>query len=164
MDNNGWIEKLAKDELNAEASGEFDLYSSFDQTHILKEQTSNFLRDLKIVAQELANTFNAFRGERNAVKVFQISGTEADFMLFRNSLKLVISDNKPGEISLSFLTVKNGILEEQGVGDANKKSGDVLKATIGPFKEAHWYYKDHLVSPKSLIKFYFTEFVKNSYL
>ncbi|OGQ34547.1 MAG: hypothetical protein A3F16_03505 [Deltaproteobacteria bacterium RIFCSPHIGHO2_12_FULL_43_9] len=163
MTNHEWIEKLAKDELRVENSGEFDLYGSFDQTTILKEQTSHFLRELRQITQEMANTFNAYRGEKNSIKVFQITGTEADFMIFRNSLKLVFAARKPGEISINFLTVRNGILEEAR-GKESTKDGDALKATVGPFNEAHWYFRDHCVDPKSLMKFYFTEFVKNSLL
>lgn len=161
MPNYEWLEKLAKDELRVESSGEFDLYGSFDQISILKEQTPHFLRELRLITQEMANTFNAFRGEKNSIKVFQITGTEADFMIFRNSLKLVFSMKKPGEIAINFITVRNGILEENS-GKEKSKEGDILKATIGPFNEAHWYFRDHHVDPRSLMKFYFTEFVKNS--
>src|SRR3989338_63647 len=98
-----WIEKLAKDELKSEETGQVDYYGTLDQTILLEEQTKGFLRELKSIAQEMTITFNAYRGDRHALKVFHISNSESDFMVFRNSLKLIFSYEKPGEISISFL-------------------------------------------------------------
>lgn len=163
MTNFEWIEKLVKDETGLEQRGEYDLYSTFDQNSVLKEQTISFLSELRHISQEMVNAFNAFRGEKNTIKVFQISGTEADFMIFRNSLKLLFSQKKPGEIGINFLTIKNGMIEEQRSKE-NTKDGEILKASIGPFNEAHWFYREHNVNPRSLMKYYFIEFVKNSLL
>jgi len=156
-----WIELLAKNELKMEESGEFDLYGSFDQKTILEEQTKGFLRELKRLAQEMATAFNAFRGDRKAVKVFQISGTEADFMVFRNTLKLIFSFDKPGEVSINFINVRGGLVEEKMNKD-DLKNGDVIKATLGPFNEGVWQFKDHRVFPHQLVRYYMTEFIKNS--
>ena len=91
MPTHEWIEKLAKDELTMVERGEVDFYGSRDEAQVLEEQTVGFLRELKHLAQELTTAFNAYRGDRHSVKVYQISGSKADFMIFRNRLKLIFS-------------------------------------------------------------------------
>ena len=163
MPNYEWIEKLAKEEVSAQESGEFSLYSTFDNNTILKDQTTSLLIELRQTAQEMTNTFNAFRGEKNTIKVFHISGSEADFMLFRNNLKLLFSQRKPGEIVINFLSVRNGLVEEKK-NQNSETQGDSLKASIGPFNEAIWFFREHNIEPRTLMRYYFTEFVKNSLL
>ncbi|MFC2075099.1 hypothetical protein ACFLRA_02375 [Bdellovibrionota bacterium] len=156
-----WIEKLAKDELKMEESGEFDLYGSMDQTRVLESHTHDFLHQLKSLAQDMANRFNGYRGDRHSIKVFQISGTPSDFIIFRNHLKLVFANTSPGKIKVSFLTVRGGLYEED-LKEGQPKDSDIIFATLGPFNDAVWHYKDHIVTPTSLVRYYITEFIKNS--
>jgi len=156
-----WIEKLAKEEISTESTGEYDLYGALDQKKLLETHTIDFLREIKLIAQDLANRFNGYRGDRQSIKIFQISGTVSDFMVFRNHLKLVFSAGEPGNIKVSFIAVRGGMYEEE-ISKQKEKHADNLIATIGAFNDAIWHFKSHIITTQSLMRYYMTEFIKNS--
>jgi hypothetical protein len=112
---------------------------------------------------------------RQTIKVYGISNTKADFLLFRNSLKLVITFSKPGQIEISFHSISGGLFAPHKMPEKNKRlgiprppgeieveSGDFVDIELGPFNEALWNFKGHQVTPTAVVRFYLTEFIKNS--
>ena len=86
----GWIKELADQERRIESTGKVDLVVSLDQDQDLDEKTDLLLIEFRELIRGYADSFNRYRGSRMAgVKIFGIANTRADFMLFRNSLKLI---------------------------------------------------------------------------
>jgi hypothetical protein len=172
-----WLEELAKSEMTTEQTGQIDPFGHLDYEKILKNHTLFFLAELRNLFQECAVRFNQHRKDpRHSIKVYGIAETEADFLVFRNSLKLVVTYSKPGQIEVSFHTLSGGIYAPQkkvvdnvvrgGIprppGETGLPSGDLIEIELGPFNEAHWTYHGARVTLPSLVRFYLTEFVKNS--
>lgn len=172
-----WLEELAQSELTTEQTGQADPFGHLDYEKILKNRTLVFLTELRNLFQECATRFNQHRKDpRHSIKVYGIAQTEADFLVFRNSLKLVISYVKAGQVEVSFHTLSGGIYAPQkkvvnnvvrgGIprppGEKGLPTGDLIEIELGPFNEAYWNYCGTRVTPPSLIRFYLTEFIKNS--
>ncbi|MBI2609403.1 MAG: hypothetical protein HYW47_07400 [Deltaproteobacteria bacterium] len=152
-----WIEKLAKEEISIEETGEFDLHRRQDEQKLLEELALQFLYDLRREFTTCINSFNTYRGEqRNTIKIYGIQGTESDFLVFRNSLKLIVAKERPGTISLSFTSLRGGLKS------ANDEGSDYLEAELGPFNDAQWKFKSQPVTAQALVRYYLTEFIKNS--
>lgn len=172
-----WLEELAKSEMMTEQTGQIDPFGHLDYEKILKNQTLFFLAELRNLFQECAIRFNQHRKDpRHSIKVYGIAETEADFLVFRNSLKLVVTYSKPGQIEVSFHTLSGGIyappkkavnnVVRGGIpsppGETGLSSGDLIEIELGPFNEAYWNYHGTRVTVPSLVRFYLTEFIKNS--
>ena len=171
-----WIQELAKAEISVEQTGEMDAFGHLNEEKILNLHTLEFLKELRNCFQNYANHFNQCRKDsRQTVKVYGIAQTEADFLVFRNSLKLVVSFSKPGQIEITFHTLSGGLFAPKKITPAAKRagiprppgsleaeSGDCLDIELGPFNEAYWTFKGTRIEPSSLARFYLTEFIKNS--
>ncbi len=97
-----WLEELAEAELTMEQTGKMDAFGHMNEEKILKDHTIGFLNLLRTLFQNYATHFNQYRKDsRQTIKVYGISGTEADFLVFRNSLKLVVTYSKPGQQEVS---------------------------------------------------------------
>ncbi len=152
-----WIERLAKQEVNIEETGQLDLYNKEDERKYIEELTDQFLNDLRRDFTSCINSFNAYRGEqRNTIKIYGIQGTPSDFLVFRNSLKLIVSKERPGTIGLSFTSLRGGLKS------ARDKAGDYIEMTIGPFNDGIWKFKGSQVTVQSVVRYYLTEFIRNS--
>ena len=171
-----WLEELAKAELTLEERGEADPFGHLDEERILKDHTISFLKELRTLFQTHATSFNQFRKDtRQTIKVYGIAQTDADFLVFRNNLKLVLTFVKPGQIEISFHTLSGGLftpnkkvppLTKTGIprppGKLEDSSGDIFDLELGPFNEPTWFFNGTRVEPPSLVRFYLTEFIKNS--
>ncbi|MBI4041783.1 MAG: hypothetical protein HY390_07960 [Deltaproteobacteria bacterium] len=171
-----WLKKLADAEISMEETGQIDVFGHLQEETITRDHTIQFLKDLRLKFQQAAEEFNQFRkNPRQTVKVYGIANTDADFLLFRNSLKLVIGFSNPGRIACSFHTLSGGVFNPHQKPVAQKKYGiptppdknsqtlgDHLDIELGLFNEAHWTFKGQRVDPVAIVQFYFTEFVKNS--
>ena len=171
-----WIEELAKAELALEEKGEVDPFGHLNEEKILKDHTVSFLKELRSLFQTYASGFNEARQDtRQTIKVYGIAQTDADFLVFRNNLKLVITFVKPGQIEISFHTLSGGLftpnkkvppLTKTGIprppGKFEDSNGDVFDLELGPFNEPTWFFNGTRVELPSLTRFYLTEFIKNS--
>lgn len=171
-----WLEELAGAEIEIEKTGQMDVFNYLSEEKILKDHSISFLNQLRTLFQDYATHFNQLRKDsRQTIKVYGIANTESDFLVFRNGLKLVITYSKPGQIEISFHTLSGGMYAPlqrktgkgrgnipQPPGEIQRQSGDLLNVELGPFNEAHWTFQEIPVTPSALVRFYLTEFIKNS--
>jgi hypothetical protein len=159
-----WIKDLVLAEQKMEDSGLIDLSSS-DQDKILEEQTLEQLRDIKTAFVETASAFNQLKGSSlGTTKIYGISNTKADFMLFRNGYKLIFSMRRPGEIEVYHSLIGSHFLANPGATDAAAPTSekDVLKAQWGAFGDLNWFFKNMPVKVDYLVRHYFSRFVRES--
>ena len=93
-----WIENLALEEINMEESGVVNFTEHLDPTRLLEESSIELMETLRERFEIYLTKFNEYRGDNGnsgLIKIFKISNTINDFMLFRNSLKLVVARRSP---------------------------------------------------------------------
>ena len=154
-----WIENLALEELNMDESGVVNFYSHVNMAHYLEESSIDFVNSLRDKFELYSEKFNEYRGGKDGsakIKIFKISGTVNDFMLFRNSLRLIIARKANDLISIAFLLSNGQYFAE------NKNAPCEIKAHVGPFNEISWRYQGEIVEINSLVKHYLSEFIRKS--
>jgi hypothetical protein len=162
-----WIESLALDEVNMEETGIVNFSEHLDPMHMLESSSIEFMEKLKDRFEIYLTKFNELRSEssdqtRN-IKIFKISNTINDFMLFRNSLKLVIARRSADVISLGFLSNSGGLFAARLNYQPNSAQKiHEIKAHVGPFNNIHWKFNGENVDIDSLARHYLTEFIKHS--
>ncbi len=159
-----WIKELVLAEQKMEDSGVIDL-SAVDQENLLTEQTIDFLRDVKTAFIEAASTFNQLKASGvGTIKIYGISNTKADFMLFRNGFKLIFSMRRAGEIEVFYSLIGSHFLTP-GAAEAeaaSQQERDILRAEWGAFGELRWTYKALSVKKDYLVRHYFSRFIRES--
>ena len=133
----------------------------------LEQETIEYLKDLKHGFIETSSAFNQLKGGPvGKLKIYGISQTVADFMLFRNGYKLIFSMKKPGNISICFHQMGQQFAptNEFEAEDTTVARPDetVLTAHWGLFGELKWMYQNYDVNFDRLIRYYMTRFVKES--
>lgn len=158
-----WVHELAKNELNPEAANIFNAVNQFDPKQIIEESTIGYLEELRDLFQAFARMFNGY-SESNSkfsdIKIYGITNTPADFMLFRNNVKLVFANTAHGIINATFTQHDRDNMSVDPT-KMVKQSQDII-AQIGPFLDVSWTYQGEKVNPMRLVKYYFVEFVKAS--
>lgn len=156
-----WVHELAKNELNPEAANIFNTVNQFDPRQIIEESTMQFLEELRELFTAYARVFNGYSDANNKfsdIKIYGITNTAADFMLFRNNVKLVFANSAHGIISATFTQHS----ADQIARDPAKKQNQDIIAQLGPFLDVTWTYQGEKVNPLRLVKYYMVEFVKAS--
>lgn len=157
-----WVHELAKNELNPEAANIFNSVNQFDPKQIIEESTIEYLEELRDLFQAFARIFNSYSegAKFSDIKIYGITNTPADFMLFRNNVKLVFANTAHGIINATFTQHDR---EQMSVDPTKlvKQSQDII-AQIGPFMDVTWTYQGEKVNPMRLVKYYFVEFIKSS--
>lgn len=157
-----WIKELVEAEQRMEESGIIDVSPTFDQESSLEAESILFLNRLKDLFIDHTAIYNKMRGASvGGVKIYGISKTQADFMLFRNGFKLFFSLKRPGIISAKIHYHGADILSQTEVPDSLGQE-DLIEARLGAFNEVIWTYQEQPVNLDYLGKFYFTRFVKES--
>jgi hypothetical protein len=164
--NVSWIESLAMEEVNMEESGIIRFHDHLNTQQLLEESSLNFVNKLKDRFEFYTALFNQYRSSRDnsrAIKVFRISNTVNDFMLFRNSLKLIVARRAPDVISIGFLS-NNGGLFAARLANENQSVHAIheIKAHVGPFNNITWRFQGEPIDVEPLVKYYLSEFIKNS--
>ncbi len=174
MDKLEWIRDLVLSEQQMEESGLVDMKAGFDPEQLLQSQSLDFLSDLKAAFVESAAAFNQMKGSNlGQIKIYGISRTQADFMLFRNGYKLIFSLRQPGLVAIGLHTMTShfipGPIRDEDEEEPNKistsgpqSSEELLKARWGAFGELKWTYRDHPVNINYLVRYYITRFVRES--
>jgi hypothetical protein len=167
----GWVHELAKNELNPESQNIFNAVNQFDPKQIIEESTIEFLeelRDLFTIYSKVFNNYAEQGGRYSEVKLYGVANTPADFMLFRNNIKLVFSNTAHGIISATFIqhsrggmAVDGSPLDQSRVMPGARDNQDII-AQLGPFLDVKWTFQSEPVNPDRLVKYYFVEFVKAS--
>ena len=160
-----WIENLALEELNMEDSGVIHFNEHLNPVRALEEASIELMESLKEKFEIYIAKFNEYRGNKNpssAIKTFKISNTINDFMLFRNSLKLVVARRSADVISIGFLSNSGGLFAARTNGIASEAKIHEIKAHVGPFNNIKWHFQGELVEVDALVRHYLTEFIKHS--
>lgn len=159
-----WIKDLVLAEQQMEDSGMVDMTAGFDPERELENATAEFLLDLKTAFVESASTFNQLKGSGlGTIKIYGISKTQADFMLFRNGFKLIFSLRQPGLITVTFNTTAPHFVPGQAAVDTQSPAPvDHLKARWGAYGELAWTSNDLPINLDYLVRYYLSRFVKES--
>jgi hypothetical protein len=165
----GWIHELARGEIHPDAERLLQLGGSHDPHQRVEESTVDFLTQLREQFDDFARIFNAYSeggGKFQEVKVYTLAQSAADFMVFRNQIKLVITNSAHGVIQISFSHHVRGTLAVDGqvqgappVSELDGQSQDLI-ARVGPFRDVHWTFQSEKVEPEQVAQFYFSEFVR----
>lgn len=162
MEKIDWIKELVQAEQKMEESGVIDVSSGFDPDRHLFTETIHFLQDLKTSFVEVATTFNQLKGTQlGRVKIYSISNTHANFMLFRNGFKLIFSFKDPGVIGLQFLYA-GAHFATAASSEETKQEENILTARWGPFGDLIWTFQDQPIKIDYLVRYYLSRFIKES--
>lgn len=168
MQDHRWIESLALEEINMEESGFITFNEAASPARLLEEASIRFVDQLKDRFEFYTALFNQARVNRDqgrAIKLFRISNTVNDFMLFRNTLKLIVARRGPDVISVGFLSHSGGLFTPRIPGDqATPGTHQIheIKAHVGPFHHVTWRYHGEEVQAEAVVRFYLSEFIRHS--
>ena len=95
------------------------------------------------------------------VKIYGISNTVADFMLFRNGYKLLFSAIEAGRIAMTLQAQSTQFIPIPGHAQT-PANDEYLEAKYGPFGELTWAYRGTHVNPEYLVRYYLSRFVRES--
>lgn len=164
-----WIHDLARGEIHPDADRILQLGASHDPAQLIEESTIAFLTELKEHFNEFIRTFNSYSeaGQQfQEARIYNIAQTVVDFMLYRNQIKLVVSNPAHGAIQISFAQhnrspgMPNAPVAEQSFATAMQRAPQELIAQMGPFRDVYWTFQGEKVTAQQLAKFYFTEFIR----
>lgn len=157
-----WLKRLVENEAELLRSGSGDFLSHQDHRKVVEDSTVEFMNELKEEFVACVDLFNAYRGGShlpNSVKIFNISNTAADFIVFRNTLKLVVSNPALGVINFAFVNRSNTFSKAPV---KTKREGYDLIAQLYPFNDLAWTFHGERVNVEAVVRYLFTEFVKSS--
>lgn len=162
MKNLEWVRSLVDAERRMEETGTIDLSEGPDEKYDLNLKTQEFLKQVKETFIEYVTAFNNMKNASvGGVKIYGISNTVADFMLFRNGYKLIFSASGPGRITISFQTQATQFLPTGGKASSTS-SDEGLSGNYGPLGDLTWTYRGTIVNVDTLARYYLTRFVKES--
>ncbi len=162
-----WIHDLARAESHPDAERVLGLGSALDPHQLVEESTIQFLQELRERFNEYARVFNSY-SEASArfpeLKIYSVAQTPADFMIFRNQVKLVIANSAHGVIQIAFAQHNRSMANFDGANPASVQGPQPqeLLAQVGPFRDVKWTYQGEKVTPEQIAKFYFAEFVRST--
>ena len=166
MDKLSWIKELVRAEQRMEESGVVDFSFGFDPQQLLFTESVAFLNAMKTAFIDSSSSFNQLKGSTvGRIKIYGISNTHADFMLFRNGFKLIFSLKEPGVIGIRFHYVGAGFVQSPGASDNGAKvpsEEDMLIARWGAFGDLVWTYQEQNVKTDYLVRYYMTRFIRES--
>ena len=159
-----WIENLAIEEINMEESGVITFNEHLNPEYYLEESSINLMNEIRDFFEIYVNKFNEYRnGSGNGIKIFKISNTVNDFMLFRNSLKLIFARKGQDTISIGFFSnTGNSFGPRLNHADNVSPNLHELKAQVGAFNNISWHFQGEKVDVETLVRHYLTEFIKQS--
>jgi hypothetical protein len=158
-----WIKELVLAEQQMEEAGVVDMEAGFDPARQVEEATLEFIQDLKAGFVEASSAFNQMKGSTlGHIRIYGISKTKADFMLFRNGYKLIFSMRQPGTISVAYSSAGANYVPGQAAAKDESRAQDLLRASWGAFGQLIWTYNDHEINIDYLIRYYMSRFVKDS--
>ena len=165
--NYAWIEGLALDEINMDESGIVNINGHLNPELLLEESSISFMNDLRDRFEAYTAKFNEqrARNQSNAtIKLFKISNTVNDFMLFRNSLRLIFARKSFDVISIGFLANGKDIYGARLSFNDQFGSTNIheIRAHLGPFNKITWRFNNEVVDVDALVRHYLTEFIVNS--
>lgn len=147
MEKRSWIRELADTEILLEQSGAIH---NTQRKDILLEESLDFLTEIKVEVIDVTASFNELKKTpASHIKLFDLSGSRADFMIFRNGHKLIFSIKDAGLVSIKYEFKE-------------KNNEDLLEASWGAFGDIKWCYKDLEIKIEKLVHHYMTQFLTKS--
>ena len=114
-----------------EEDGVVDFSVDFGFSADLKAESHDFIQEIKASFIETSSVFNQLRSNNEgSVKIYGISGTEADFMLFRNGYKLIFSVKEPGTLSIRFHNIGHLVPQANTTEGNNTNANEALISCI----------------------------------
>ena len=168
MDKLAWIKELVRAEQKMEESGVVDYGIGFDPGQLLHNESLGYMNELKSAFVESAASFNQLKGSpAGRIKIYGISNTHADFMLFRNGFKLIFALKEPGVVIIRFHYVGSGFVQVPPSSDNGQKlpasaDEDALVARWGAFGDLVWTYQEQPIKIDYLVRYYMTRFIRES--
>ena len=165
MDNLAWIKQLIRSELTMQGKEETPFQGEFGTPISLKDDTNAYLNDLKSRFVASCSAFNQLKGSTHGrIKIYGISKSEADFMIFRNGYKLIFSTQDPGKINVTFNHMGSNCLPGQETSQTQIKVADqdTLTARWMAFGQLTWTHKDQDTDTDFLIRHYLSRFIRIS--
>jgi hypothetical protein len=165
--NSDWIENLALEEINMDETGIIHIDDHLSPVYLLEESSIRFMDSLREKIEIYVDKFNEHRGDKNSghnIKFFKISNTVNDFMLFRNSLRLVFARKANDVISIGFLTSGKDVFAAR-LSESEPRQTTTpheIRAHIGAFNKIYWKFQGENVDMSALVKHYLSEFIRNS--
>jgi len=159
-----WIENLALEELNMDEAGLVSFNDHLNPVHFLEESSIEFMDKLRDLFEIYVQKFNEYRGLGAGIKIFKISNTVNDFMLFRNSLRLVFARKANDLITIGFLAGGKDLYAARlSSSDPSGIQGThEVRAHLGPFNKITWRFQGEIVDIDALVRHYLSEFITNS--
>ncbi|MBK9294530.1 MAG: hypothetical protein IPM57_08810 [Oligoflexia bacterium] len=163
MKNLDWIRGLVESERKMEETGIIDIATASNDSTDLTEKTYEFLRALKESFVDYTTAFNNMKNSTlGSVKIYGISNTATDFMLFRNGYKLLFSAINPGRIAMSFQNQSSSFLPQANLHQNTPSQEETLEAQVGPFGELTWTYRGSAINAENMVRYYMTRFIRES--
>ncbi len=163
MDKLDWIKDLVLAEQKMEESGMVDFSAGFDPESTLLNETVQFLDALKNKFVESASAFNQLKGSAvGRIKIYGISKTHADFMLFRNGYKLIFSMRQPGLIAITFNHLGTSYIPTGVPQVTSSGEEDLLHSHWGAFGDLIWTYQGQNIRLDYLMRYYLSRFIRES--
>ncbi|MBS1959185.1 MAG: hypothetical protein JST80_06935 [Bdellovibrionales bacterium] len=158
----GWIYELARAEASPEADALYRLNQTTAPQQAIEESTVEFLTDLRAYFQEYVRVFNAQSdaGKKYPeIKIFNLTQGAADFMLYRNGIKLIIANTTHGVIQISYdkHIIAGAVPTELSIPQAEE-----ILAQFGAFSTVNWIYRSEKVFSEQVAKHFFAEFARVS--
>ncbi len=159
-----WIENLALEEINMEQSGVISFNDHLNPSYLLEESSIEFMNKLRDLIEIYSHRFNEYRSNPGSeIKLFKVANTINDFMIFRNSLRLIFARRADDLINIGFLANGKDIFgARNGMNESTESNIHEIRAHIGAFNKITWRYNNQKVDIDALAKHYMTEFIKLS--
>jgi hypothetical protein len=162
-----WIENLALEEINMEESGVVNMNDHLNPVHMLEESSIEFMDDLREKFEIYVSKFNEYRSSNqsgSSIKIFKISNTINDFMLFRNSLRLIVARKAADLITIGFLANGKEVFSARlrSTDSTGSQGVHEVRAHLGPFNNISWRFNGEPVDTDALVRHYLSEFIRNS--
>ena len=158
-----WIENLALEELHMEESGVVNFNSQLNPSFFLEESSIQLMNQIRERCDLYVSRFNELRSTHHnsaQIKTFKVSNTINDFMLFRNSLRLIISRKSIDVITIGFLTSSGQVFAPRVNQNTSISEGaHEIKAHVGAFNKITWNFMDEKIDVYIMVRHYLSEFV-----
>jgi len=160
--NLGWIHEIARAESSPEAEALYQLNQVSAPQQAIEESTVDFLTDLRAYFQEYVRLFNSLSdsGKKfSEIKIFNLTQGAADFMLYRNGIKLIVANTTHGVIQISYdrHMIGGSVSAEFTIPQAEE-----LLAQLGAFGTVFWTYRSERVESDQVAKHFFAEFARTT--
>jgi len=149
---------LALEERRMERDGVVDFSNTYRKQELLKLHTVEYAQKIQSLFRRELEIFNeARRSASSSIQLYKVSKTEADFMLFRNGVKLIVSASQSGRIQFAFNQYLGQVLAPTHAPQME------IEARWGALDQLVWTFKGDKIEAMDLVRYFMTEFVKQSY-